>query len=327
MPKKQEKKVNSLIDKWEDKPKDDYKTKNKGFITHSKLCAFRFCEQFYKLKYVDDVVPDQEDSDALVFGSAFDLYIQSEEEFNKKYTAVSVRYDVKQKTESLEKKAGELKEKQAKKPLTDKQAETLKGYEAEIKEIKANKDKTQITPKMASALEPCLNELKRHKELFEFDNSKDACQKSFEIEYKGYKLRGSLDNYMKSKNRIKDVKTIANIGEFAKVRNGFDRQTKYKDQLTFYQFLEQMVEDKEQMDICDGELMIVSWKEDIPKALYIHFDPQSLYDNRRVLLEELDRMIDVLNLGIFAASPREKCLTCDAYGVCPYSEQKEYVEL
>jgi len=46
--------------------KDNYIQKNKGRITHSKLMSFKFCPYLYKLKYIDEAVP-QKSSDALLF--------------------------------------------------------------------------------------------------------------------------------------------------------------------------------------------------------------------------------------------------------------------
>lgn len=67
-----------------------YREENAGYITSSKLNDFRTCPYFYKLKWIDNVVPEDE-SDALILGAAFDLYMRDRKEYNTKYEIVAKR--------------------------------------------------------------------------------------------------------------------------------------------------------------------------------------------------------------------------------------------
>lgn len=312
---------------------DTYVQDNAGVITHSKLQAFNFCPTFYKLKYVDKVTPPEE-SDALLFGSAFDLYIQDEKKFDEKYHVVGVRFDVHKKLQDkqmtleelkaeIEKIEGEIqaKEKEGKattalKTRLEKKADKIQESSKELKELKQIAGKEQLTTTMGERLIACLTELKRHP-LYSFDSK--TAQTIIEIKYKGYKLRGKMDDFDKDNAMIDDVKTTASIDRLLNSQY----MDKYKSQLAFYQFLVQVKHDV----LCDGKLTVVS-KEDVPKAVYLHASKESLLDHRPVIITLLDEMIKNIELGIYpAAESREKCLKCPAYGVCPYSIQKEYVEI
>ena len=311
-------------------PKDTYIQDNAGHITHSKLQDFSFCPTLYKLKYIDRVVPKRS-SDALLFGSAFDLYIQDKTKFGKQYLVVGLRYDVHKKLEDvsvkmeeLEGQINELKKAEAKTKAQEKRLQTKlekkKELEAKHKELKADADKTQITTLMGGKLIDCLTELQRHP-LYSF-NSKNA-QVSVEIEYKGYKLRGTMDNLDLENGVIDDIKTTASIDGLDRgLWAGKSAKEKYRSQLAFYQFLVQVKHDV----LCEGKLSVVS-KEDPPKACYFHATKESLLDFRGTILAKLDEMIEIIEMGIYPTCPREQCLKCEAYGVCPYSIQKEYVEI
>lgn len=95
-------------------PQLSYIEKNRGKITSTKLNDFRKCPYLYKLKWVDEKSV-QEDSDALVLGAAFDLYMRDKEEFATEYTIVSKRMG---KSETIE--------------LTQKMGETIRQCELEF---------------------------------------------------------------------------------------------------------------------------------------------------------------------------------------------------
>lgn len=312
---------------------DTYIKDNDGFITHSKLQDFKFCPTFYRLKYIDKVVPPME-SDALLFGSAFDLYIQDEDKFNEKYHVVGLRFDVHKKVadkemtvQQLKKEIEKIKSEIAEKESTGKATTALKTRQekkldkigdvnSEIKSLKEVEGKEQLTSTMGEKLIKCLEELKRHP-LYSFDSK--TAQTEVEIEYKGYKLRGKMDSFDEEKAMIDDVKTTASIERLV----ASPYLEKYRSQLAFYQFLVQVKYDV----LCEGKLTVVS-KEDVPKAIYLRADKQSLMGYRSVIITLLDSMIATIELGIFpAAESREQCLKCAAYGVCPYSIQKEYIEI
>lgn len=73
-----------------------YRERTEGCITSTKLEDFMYCQMLYKLKWVDGVnaIEDEEaeeDSEALVIGSAYDVYMQGVQKFDAEYAIVAKR--------------------------------------------------------------------------------------------------------------------------------------------------------------------------------------------------------------------------------------------
>ncbi len=73
-----------------------YRERTAGTITSTKLEDFNFCQMLYKLKWIDGVnAADEEEEDqsaeALVIGTAYDVYMQSVQKFNEEYAVVGTR--------------------------------------------------------------------------------------------------------------------------------------------------------------------------------------------------------------------------------------------
>lgn len=72
-----------------------YRERTEGTITSTKLEDFAFCEELYRLKWIEGATIEdeeaEEDSKALIIGSAYDLYMQSVEKFNETYSIVPKR--------------------------------------------------------------------------------------------------------------------------------------------------------------------------------------------------------------------------------------------
>ena len=256
-----------------------YIERNRGFITYSKLKAFRFCQQLYKQKYMDEIVLEEEDNDALIFGQAFDTLVQGEDKFAEKFVAVAKR--------------------------TDKAREE-------------NPGKVLITPAQLDTLNRCYDESKRQP-LYRPDGDK---QVEIIIPYKGFQLKATMDKLFLKEKEIRDVKTAASIQGLGKIFQDRSTLQSYIDQLTFYQFCVQMKHDV----LCDGVLEVFT-KETPVRSQMFKASAQTLLDNRGVLLGEIDKMIETINFGIFESSERSKCLECEAYGVCPFTIQQEFIQL
>jgi len=316
---------------------NNYIKDNEGFITNSKMSTFMFCPTFYDLKYNQKIVPDYK-SDALVFGSAFDLYIQDKKAVNEKYTIVKKKFDPHEKLdkinitmEELTKEIAEIEAKRAeaeKKEYTKSEIKRIETKKKKIetlieekKELNKISCKEQLTTTQGTKLVGCMAEFERQP-LFDFDSK--CAQVSVEIEYKGHKLRGSMDEFYEERKLISDIKTAATIDGLNRTwGDGRTALEKYKDQLSFYQFLVQISFDV----LCDGRLQVVT-KEAPAKSSFYWADKMSLLDNRRPLIKKLDSMINTIELGIYPSSEdREKCLQCPAYGVCDYSKQEEYIQI
>lgn len=73
-----------------------YRARTEGSITSTKLEDFLYCQTLYRLKWIEGVnsIEDEEaeeDSDALVIGTAYDVYMQGIEKFNAEYAIVAKR--------------------------------------------------------------------------------------------------------------------------------------------------------------------------------------------------------------------------------------------
>lgn len=76
-----------------------YKERTRGLVTHTKLEDFIFCPMLYKLLWKDEEIDaddledeeEEEKSEALLMGSAFDVYIQDVAKFNEEYAIVTRR--------------------------------------------------------------------------------------------------------------------------------------------------------------------------------------------------------------------------------------------
>ena len=309
---------------------NNYLKINEGFITNSKMNSFKFCPTLFDLKYNQKIVPESR-SDALIFGSAFDQFIQDDKKImDEKYNVVKIRFDPKKKIEkigcTINEIKKEIKEIEKIKELKKGDIKKIETRNLKLQKLKEEKnmyqkttEKEQLTETQADKLVNCLNEFHRQP-LFDFDS--ERTQISVEINYKGHKLRGTMDEFYEDRKLISDIKTAASIDGLD--RKWIDGQTaleKYKNQLSFYQFLVQIKYDI----LCDGRLQVVT-KEDPARSSFYVADKLSLLDNRQHILNTLENMMSTIELGIYSSSDdREKCLKCPAYGVCNYAKQKEYI--
>ena len=216
-----------------EKTHDPYVEKNDGFITFHKLLAFKQCPMFYKLKFVDKVLPPLS-NDALIFGSAFDEFLHDETVLENKYRVVAVRNVAvngrKNKIETAEKKIElsleklsqlceenretsanslEAEEKVQKKILSDlgkigkkiekenlkidALKEDIKQLEAELEELDGTKE---LTETMGTLMNSCLREFKRQPLYKRFPKAR------IEWEHGGHKFRGELDGLSIEKTNI-----------------------------------------------------------------------------------------------------------------------------
>lgn len=287
---------------------NNYIEENRGVITNSKLQDFLICPSGYNLKFnLGKVKPVEKD--AFVYGQALDDALISPSVFNKKYEVVSTRVNVEEKQGKVKDKIQKLKEREK---LTPKMQETLSDLKNEENYLKRLKDRTQLTPTMFAQIEATKKELERQ-HLFDF--SEEAGQVKLEVDYKGYKIRGKLDNYRPELNLIVDLKSCASLP--------IKRQylEKYLDQLCLYHFLAELKDDFRG----DGVLVFCT-KEEIPRVRFYKIPSTALIERRGYLFQNIDRLIDCEEAGIFPlAEQEEKILECPAYGICDCGIQEDFI--
>jgi len=302
-----------------------YRERNRGIITWSKFCCFETLPELYKLKYVDEVIPESH-SLALTMGTALDVYVQ--DEFDDTFVVVGRQYDVAEKIESLEKEISELKQELGDKSHKSKEKK-LERLVKNLFQERKNLNKQQITTAAYNKVIECVEEL-RSQPLYHCEDG--ANQHSFTFEYRGHTFGGTLDVFLKDKKLISDVKTAASIDGLYKPSRFYQGRPiidKYFDQLTWYQWL---VEKNEKI-VCDGELQVVT-KESPPRSCFFWADSDQLYENRIQLIERIDRMVDMIDSNTYPTfhdieepSGRMKLLRSEVYGYSPHSKQKEHIPI
>lgn len=242
-----------------------YRVKNAGKITHSKLSDFIKCPKLYEINWIDEALED-ETSDALTMGSAFDLYMRDKDTFSKKYEILA----------KGKKRVGES-------------------------------EWIQLTDSMGNTIKACEKEFLRQP----LYSQEGQMQYVVEIEYKGQKISGEIDEFRRDEKIIIDDKTCASLNALT------EWKTKYRRQLAFYQWLVEMKEGIR----CAGAIRAVT-KEDVPKSDFFFAPEDSLFSLREGLLESLDALIEATKTKNFIPHRgvnRENCLSCKAYSVCPHS--------
>ena len=287
-------------------PEESYKSRNRGFVTSSKLKAFGFCQYLYYLAYEKESVPEL-DSDAILFGSAVDKWFElGEKKWKEDWAVVSVRISEEKLAEKIEAKKAQLEK--AKTPVTKEK------YASDLKELQKLVGKRQITQTMWEKVQGCDTEAQRSP-LWSFDPK--LSKKIIELPYKSLMLRGEMDQLKLAKNLIEDVKTT---GAIANLERNF--MEGYKIQLSFYQLLVQLKHDV----LCDGRLEVLT-NEKIVKSIFYFASKQGLLDYRVNIIRLLDELVKCKERGIYAAQPpemrQEKCLNCQAYGQCNHAVQKK----
>lgn len=230
-----------------------------------------YCQTLYKLKWLDGVPTDDEDEDseALVIGSAYDVYMQSVEKFNETYEIVPKRLG----------KSGKIE-------LTMEQGRLIRAMAREM------------------ARQPYFNPIG---------------EKQFHLKVKlsdYVTVSGTLDEFQPTKTTIIDDKTSAGLRKFQ------DFRQKYLRQVAWYAWLVWM---SYQM-LCDALIRMVT-KEKTPKAHIYVVDADRLKEEWGRFNAGLAELEECLKTGIWATSPREKCLGCSAYASCPHSVQTELLPL
>jgi len=280
----------------------NYQEKNAGFLTHSKLQAFRFCQMYYYLKYEENALKESK-SDALLMGTAFDLREQGSEKFDD---FIFKNFHV-----------GERRSKQGK-------------IDCEIAE---SEGKAIITnnalSKMREQIEQMYNAMTQSELYIPLGNP----QERIEIEYKGIKLAGDMDDLQLENKLIIDTKTVASVDFLKRSHPQYNCKYReyYKMQLAFYQLL---VELKHGV-ACDGILKVVS-KEETPRTIFFKESAESLKELRGLLLELIERYITKKESGKYSIATMLnypdrvdyfKCCNCPAYGVCKFGKQDDYFSL
>ena len=114
----------------------------------------------------------------------------------------------------------------------------------DAKTAEANPNKTLLTLSQMETVTDCMNEFKRQP-LF-----KEGGEKQVEIivDYKGYKLKATMDKFFKDEATIRDTKTAASIDALNRFLDG------YLNQFSFYQWVTEL----KLGIVCEGEMEVVT---------------------------------------------------------------------
>lgn len=295
----------------------NYAQKNEGVITFSKLKDFMLDEYFYKLKWVDKVIPEKT-SEALEFGTNFDMFLQERGTGCSHSSFVVMERRVSDPEAEIIKLKEKEKEKEDSlfKSYTEKKEKDLEDIRKKIEELQEIQGKTQVTPLQMQRMEACLSEMQRQK-LFDFAGEGSELQKRVEVEYNGITLAGTMDEFYMDRALISDIKTSAGIDTFM----GFIDS--YKMQLAFYQWI---VELKYGIQ-CDGRLQVVT-RTDNPVSRFFYATKDSLLQERERLEAVVSNLILAKKTGSYSFSGVENWFSgnlSSGWSACPHTVQEEYI--
>jgi len=341
--------------------KDDYVERNKNFLTFHKFLDFKKAPMFYKLRYIDRVLPPLS-NDALTFGSAFDEFLHDESVLESKYRVVGSRgvavRSRKTKIETAGKKIEIENEKikelpeiedteENKKEFTkvdkkrDKSLEKIKELKIDIDvlkgELAAMEGTVELTENMGEAMTSCLKELKRQPLYRRFPKAR------IEWEYRGHKIRGELDGLNLTDTEINgetyqglmvDDKTCGSVDLLMRYLEQYKAQGRWygwglknAKKLSFWDEKKgEWVADEEALEYVQGEnfpfqINAVTKELPFPRSLFLFSSPDELEFGLDEMLAELDVMIDTIERDIFPVAPRDIWMQTDGYGHTDYDFQ------
>ena len=240
-----------------------YIERNRGYITASKLKTFlTYWPEVYYKQYVEELKLDDDNKDYFILWTALDdLLSYGEADFYKKYA---------------------LKEKMLKadleKALNNKGIEFMRWTKVTELESLYYWDKVLLSPSMWEKIIGMYKELKRQP-LADLGSEYDT-QVELTAEYKGLKLKWTLDRFSKDKSLIRDWKTSWNLNYFEyNLDNTFD----YVLSMSFYYILVKLNHSIE----CDVILDVVGSTP--PYAFYSYkLDKTQLFDKieSKILLSQ-----------------------------------------
>ena len=138
-------------------------------------------------------------------------------------------------------------------------------------------------------------------------------KKVFIIDYKGYKVKVELDNYVEDTREIRDIKTCANV-------NRVDLDM-YLLQATLYDMVAEMRTDEKHkvyFEFVDKQLP--------SRSMPIHFHPDTLRGNRAHVWRLLDDLIEAHEIDLFIpTSDQAKMYESPYYGYNGYGRPTQYL--
>lgn len=254
-----------------------YIEKNRGQITFHKLWFFKeFGPGAYRLRFIDEKIPDEDKEQFLVGRAIEDGLKLTEEDFLKEYEFVSRR------------------------------SNGLK-YGERNKNGKYELNKTQKNYALKCSQSFFENPF------FQYDRKNSG--KMIKVKYKNQIIAGEVDHLGKNikvkvddnnekryKFSIDDIKTCGDIlsyfniikGEvFLNLENIYVKQ--YIAQQSFYQFLLQISKEANANDICSR--LYFGSKEEYPQTMTVFISPQTLLEYRPIWISVLDELISFYESG------------------------------
>ena len=318
-----------LILENQEKQVDKYIIKNRGFVTASKLKTFRTNPEEYFLKYILEMPgkkeTDEDESVSMKLWSAVDSYISDWPDwFNQKYFM--------QDKKMLKKDRLEL--------CDEMLIETTWENVNELKAL-ATEWRILITPAESKKVNGMLAEYKRQP-LFN-STGKYETQKILEYEYKGLKLKATLDRLMvdvegKDEGELRDMKTTKDLIKF----NFLAIDYGYDFSMSFYNIMATAIYEKNFTLILDAvknsfpfpsqcikmpaETVVKQWKEQIIPILNKLADMQKNWEetqDQKIWIEKTLEKVD----NDWTDAIRTNFFDCEMYWKMETTIQKHFTYL
>lgn len=181
---------------------------------------------------------------------------------------------------------------------------------------KAEEGKERVTDTVLKHIQDCKTEVYRHPLIGTFERNKGNSQVIITTEIAGIKVRGMLDVFDKERKIIVDDKTTASIAKFNPMM--------YAEQLAWYQ----MLVERRHGITADCFIVVVDKDTYTKHARFYKFSQSTLDAQKEFLIETLKKLNETRALGLYEPTDSfEKCLTCPFFNQCPYTIQKEFIEV
>lgn len=301
------------------KQTDSYAIKNRGFVTASKLKVFRASPENYFLKYVMEEPGKTEEKKCFTIGTAVDDYISYwEDKFYEKYF---------------------VPEGKMLKPdwvaLCEKLELDSTGT-VDVLKARATAGKIVLTDTDAKNVLGMIAEYKRQP-IFNYDGWYET-QKEFEFEYKGLKLKATLDRFLKDvvwseKWEIRDMKTTSKIEKFnfSAIDFGYDFS------MSFYNILGALIYEKNFeliLDVVSSSFPYASQSIKMPAETVVQQGQTAIIPTLNKLaamteewLKTKDPKVWLGNIKDLQEPHRENLFSCEMYGEMDTTIQKEFTFL
>ncbi len=319
---------------------DDYRNmsyieRNRGFITGSKLHIFSNDQWWYKLQYVDEMKPpfaDDTTIDAFAIGGGFDeLVTYGRDAFDRRYTVVQSRVSnvedaIAEQLQKIEEAQNDLKKDGTRSQPGINAEQKAREKIAQLNNVKGKVQLTQSHMEMIEQL---------HREFMGNPLMNHAPRKKIIVFRVGkIPVKCELDDYVPNDPLIKEQKhieanCIRDMKTCASVTNV--EPTNWLDQLSLYQLSveEQTFKGEPVWDgrpTC-GMIEAVDKHGYWSRSRCFYYSPARLRDRRGYLLEQISKLWNAQQTGIFYRETKLPAFDCPYYSVEGYGREPNLVDV